>query len=95
MKRTWVAVIAIVLIAGLAGGCATANGIQSARAQLQKAKAAGADWSAPYEYYAAEAYLNKAVQQAEIGDTKQADIFRQQSEAFSAKALQMAGGGGK
>lgn len=95
MKRTWVAVCAIVLIAALAGGCATANGIQSARAQLQKAKAAGADWSAPYEYYAAEAYLAKAVQQAEIGDTKQADAFRQQSETFSAKALQMAGGGAK
>lgn len=87
--------MAVVLIAALAGGCATANGIQHARAQLQKAKAAGADWSAPYEYYAADAYLAKAVYQAEQGDTKQADEFRKQSETYSSKALQMAGGGAK
>jgi len=87
--------LAVVLIAALAGGCATANGIQHARAQLQKAKAAGAEWSAPYEYNAADAYLKKAVEQAEIGDRKQANAFRQQSETYSSKALQMAGGGAK
>ena len=43
--------------------------------QEQKAKGAGADWSAPFEYYAAEAYLGKAVFSAEIGDTKQANIL--------------------
>jgi hypothetical protein len=95
MKRTWVAVLVIVLIAALAGGCATANGIQNARAQLQKAKAAGADWSAPYEYYAAEAFLKQAEFQAGEGDLKQANAFRQESETYSAKALQMAGGGAK
>jgi len=92
MKRTWVAVLAIVLIAGLVGGCATANGIQSARAQLQKAKASGAEWSAPYEYYSAEAFLGQAEYQAEKGDLKQADIFTKQSADYSAKALQMVGG---
>ena len=34
------------------------------------AKAAGADWSAPFEYYAGEYYLNKAVLEAEEGDPK-------------------------
>jgi HEPN domain-containing protein len=50
---------------------------------------------APFEYYAAEAYLNKATIQAEKGDNKQADIFTKESAAYSAKALQMAGGGAK
>ena len=95
MRRTWIVLCAVVLIAGLAAGCATSNAIGNAREQLQKAKAAGADWSAPFEYYAAEAYLGKAVFSAEIGDTKQANIFTKQSSDYSAKALGMAKGGAK
>jgi hypothetical protein len=95
MRRPWVAVWVVVLIVGLAAGCATANAIQSARTSLDKAKAAGAMTKAPFEYYAAEAYLNKATIQAEKGDNKQADIFTKESAAYSAKALQMAGGGAK
>jgi len=94
-KRFGFLLLAMMLIAALAGGCATANGIQHARAQLAKAKAAGAEWSSPYDYYAADAYLKNAVKQAEEGDTKAANAFRQQSEAYSSKALQMAGGGAK
>jgi hypothetical protein len=86
---------AVVLIAGLAAGCATSNAIQSARAQLESAKTAGAIWSAPFEYYAAEAYLGKAVHQAEKGDPRQADIFTKQSADYSAKALEIAKGGAK
>ena len=85
----------MLLIAGLAAGCATSNAMRDAREQLQKAKAAGADWSAPFEYYAAEAYLGKATFSVEIGDTKQADIFTKQSSDYSAKALGMAKGGAK
>jgi hypothetical protein len=85
----------VLLIAGLAAGCATSNAIQGAREQLQKAKGAGADWSAPFEYYAAEGYLNKAVLEAEEGDCKQAKIWTEQSRTYSAQALQMAGGGAK
>jgi predicted small secreted protein len=95
MKRPWVFLCIVILSAGLLAGCATANGIQSARAQLEKAKAAGAEWSAPYDYYAAEAYLKKAEFQAGKGDNKQADIFTKESAGYSAKALQMAGGGAK
>lgn len=64
-------------------------------AQLAKAKAAGAEYSAAYEYFAAEAYLGQAVHQAEKGDNKQADIFTKQSSDYSAKALGMAKGGAK
>ena len=95
MRRAWVVACVVVLIAGLAGGCATSNAIGAARAQLEKAKGAGAEWSAPFEYYAAEAYLGKAVFSAEIGDTKQADALTKQSAAYSAKALEMAKGGAK
>jgi hypothetical protein len=93
MKRPWVLLLAIVLCAGLIGGCATANLVQDARTQVAKAKNAGADWSAPYEYYAAEAYLLKAEKSAEIGDTKQAAAFANQSKDYSAKAIASVGGG--
>jgi len=95
MRRVAMILCAMVLIAGLASGCATSNAIQSARAQLEKAKAEGAVWSAPFEYYAAEAYLAKAVHQAEKGDPKQANIFTNQSAGYSSKALEMAKGGAK
>ena len=95
MKRPRVVLLAVVLCAGLVAGCATANAIQSARTSLDKAKAAGAMTKAPFEYYAAEAYLNKATIQAEKGDNKQADIFTKESAAYSAKALGMAKGGAK
>ena len=95
MRRASVILCALVLIAGLAAGCATANGIGDARAQLAKAKGAGAEWSAPFEYYAAGEYLRKAVFSAEIGDTKAAETFTKQSAGYSAKALEMAKGGAK
>ena len=95
MRRALIVLCAVVLIAGLAAGCATSNAIQSAREQLGKAKDAGAIWSAPFEYYAGEAYLGKAVFQAEKGDPRQADIFTKQSADYSAKALEIARGGAK
>jgi predicted NAD-dependent protein-ADP-ribosyltransferase YbiA (DUF1768 family) len=95
MRRALVVLCAMFLIAGLAAGCATSNAIGDARAQLQKAKAAGAESSAPNEYFAAEAYLGQAVRQAEKGDNKQANIFTKQSSDSSAKALGRAQGGAK
>ena len=66
MKRPWLGMWAIPLIALLsAAGCATANGIQKARATMDEAKENGAVYKAPFEYKAAEAYLAKAVEQAE------------------------------
>lgn len=95
MKRPWVVPLVFVLCAGLSVGCATPNAIQKARASMEKAKAAGAESKAPFEYYAAEAYLGKAVHQAEKGDCKQAGIFTKQSQEYSAMAIRMAGGGAK
>ena len=93
MKRPWMLLLAIVLSAGLIGGCATANSISSARAQLEKAKKAGAEETAPYEFYAAEAYLKKAVHEAEEGSPKQdVDLFLSKSLEHSKKALDSVGG---
>ncbi len=96
MKRPWVALCGIVLIVGLStAGCATANGIQKARATMDKAKESGAVYKAPFEYKAAEAYLKKAVLQAEQGDCKAADSFTKEAQAYADKALEMSGGGAK
>jgi hypothetical protein len=95
MRQAWINLCAVVLIAGLGAGCATSNAIQGARAQLEKAKDAGAIWSAPFEYYAGEAYLKKAVLEAEEGDCKAANVFTKQSADYSAKALEIAKGGAK
>jgi len=96
MKRPWVALCAIVLIVGLsAAGCATANKIQAARSTMDEARAAGAVYKAPFEYKAAEAYLDKAVYQAEKGDCKAADSFTKEAQAYANKALEMSGGGAK
>ena len=96
MKRPWVVLLAVVLCAGLVvAGCATSKGIKNAQAQLEKAKAAGAENSAAFEYYTAEGYLGQAVRQAKEGDNKQAKIFTKQSTNYSAQALEIAKGGAK
>jgi hypothetical protein len=95
MRRVAMVLCAMLLIAGMSAGCATSNAIQSSRAQLEAAKAAGAAWSAPFEYYAGEFYLNNAVHEAEEGDTKAANVFTKQSSDYSAQALGMAKGGAK
>ena len=96
MKRPWVGLLALVLIAGLsAAGCATANRISAAQATMDQAREAGAVYKAPFEYKAGEAYLKKAVIQAEEGDRKGADSFTETAQAYADKALAMSGGGAK
>ena len=94
MKRAWILLLAVVLCAGLIGGCATADSLSSARKQLAKAKDASADLVAPYEYFAADAYLKKAVHEGEEGSPKEdVDLFLNKSLEFSKKALELSGGG--
>lgn len=95
MKRPWTVWSAVVLSAGLAAGCATTRALESAQASYEKAKAASAETKAPFEYYAAEAYLAQARHEADEGDGKQVRVFAKQSEDYSAKAVEMAGGGAK
>ena len=95
MKRPWAVWSAVVLSAGLAAGCATTRAMESAQASYEKAKAAGAATKAPFEYYAAEAYLAQAKHEYEEGDRKQTRVFAKQSEFYSAKAIEMTGGGAR
>ena len=95
MKRPWAVASAIVLAAGLAAGCGATKAVQSAQASFERAKASGAETKAPYEYYSAEAYLHHAHHEVDEGDNKQAKTFANQSEFFSAKAVEKAGGGAK
>jgi len=95
MRRASIILCVALLIAGLAGGCATKNALEGTRMSLDKAKAAGAEKNAAYEYYMGEAYLGQAVYQAQKGDTKQAGIFNKQAADYSAKAMEMSKGGAK
>lgn len=96
MKRPWIAYSAIALaVAAGASGCATANAIKSAQGSLERAKAAGSEAKAPYEYYSAEAYLLQANHEAGEGDNKQARAFARESENFAVEAMRMTGGGTK
>jgi hypothetical protein len=96
MKRSWFAYSAIALtVAAGTSGCATANAIKSAQGSLERAKAAGSEAKAPYEYYSAEAYLQQANHEAAEGDNKQARAYAKESENFSAEAMRKTGGGTK
>lgn len=96
MKRPWIACSAIALaVAAGASGCATSNAIKSAQGSLERAKAAGSEAKAPYEYYSAEAYLLQANHEAGEGDNKQARAFARESENFAVEAMRMTGGGTK
>lgn len=95
MKRPWTVVIGVALSAGLAAGCSSASAIKNARASFDKAKAAGAEAKAPFEYYAAEAYLGLAQHEADESDRHGVREFAGKSEQYSAEALRKAGGGAK
>jgi len=95
MRRAWIVLCAVVLVAGLVAGCATETAMQNARTSLAQAKAAGAEKKAAFEYYAAEEFLKKANIEAEEGNYSSAEVLTKQSQEYSAKALQMAGGGAK
>ena len=81
--------------AGVLAGCASAGALQNAKASFEKAKAAGAEQKAAYEYYAAEAYLDLAQHEADEGDGSQARAYAAESGKYSARAIEKAGGGAK
>ncbi len=95
MKRLWALTLAVILSAGLAVGCSATHTVKNARASFEKAKAAGAETKAPYEYYAAESYLGLAEHEVDEGDKDGVRLFAEKSERMSAEALKKAGGGAK
>lgn len=95
MKRPWALTLAVVFTVGLAAGCSSATVLKNARTSFDKARAAGGETKAPYEYYSAEAYLGLAEHEKEEGDRTGVREMSEQSEKFSAEALKKAGGGEK
>ncbi len=84
-------VFALLLLAG----CASTQEIRGAKDAFGKAKAAGAESKAPYEYYAAEAYLERMDHEVGEGDQKAAREFAKESRMHSEEALRISGGGAK
>jgi hypothetical protein len=84
------------MAAVLIAGCSSATTVvKNARTSFEDVKAAGAETKAPYEYYAAEAYLGLAEHEIEEGDNAGASLFAEKSERMSAEARKKAGGGAK
>jgi ATP/maltotriose-dependent transcriptional regulator MalT len=95
MKRPLTFAFSVLAIAFVFAGCASTGALTSAKTSFERAKASGAESKTPFEYYAAEAYLQKAEHEASEGDSKEAKVFASESEKYSAQAIEKAGGGAK
>jgi predicted lysophospholipase L1 biosynthesis ABC-type transport system permease subunit len=74
-------------------GCASVAAVGRARDSMERAKMMGAEVKAPYEYYAAEVYLDLAEHEKDELDLRRAKIYAEKSEAFALQAIEKAGGG--
>jgi len=68
------------------------DAVQRARTSLQAAKAAGCEFSAPFEYYMAQEYLHLAEYELVAGDKDGVVGFAEKSNVHSIKAIEMAKG---
>ena len=87
MRRFGTWVLATLAGAALLVGCAAQNTVKEARVAFDQAKGAGAERSAPYPYFAAEAYLELAEDEMAEMDLKAAGMYAEKSLAFSNKAM--------
>jgi hypothetical protein len=69
--------------------------VENANTAFERAKAAGAESAAPYEYYSAEEYLKLAMEELASGDRIGVALFAAESEKFSFEAMEITTGGGK
>jgi hypothetical protein len=69
--------------------------VENANTAFERAKAAGAETLAPYEYYTAEEYLKLAMEELASGDRIGVALFAAESEKYSFEAMEKAGGGGE
>jgi len=95
MRHLFGALLVLALPAMLAAGCASTTALRKADDAFGQAKAAGAESKAPFEYYAAEAYLGVAHHEQAEGDRAGVVEFSKTSEKYSAEATRKAGGGMK
>lgn len=88
----WAPLVALAAFGVLGSGCgilyaAKANG---AAGDLEQAKTLRADELAPYEYYSAQAYLDKAAEEAATADYGDAIDFADTAGDFAEKAIGLA-----
>lgn len=69
--------------------------VEKARIAFEKAKSAGAEKSAPHEYYLAEEYLHLAKEELSEGDRIGVERFAEESEIYSLRAMEKAKGGSR
>lgn len=69
--------------------------VEHANTAFVKAREAGAETLAPYEYYTAEEFLKLAREELASGDKIGVALFAAESEKYSFEAIEKAGGGGK
>jgi Domain of unknown function (DUF4398) len=69
--------------------------VENANAAFVRAREAGAERHAPYEYYTAEEFLKLAMEELSSGDKIGVALFAAESEKYSFEAMEKAGGGGK
>ena len=91
MLKAWRSVT-LALAAGLMilSGCAPLNAstaIREAEAHMEKARTAGADKAAPYEYYLARAYLIKAKRTEGYSEFGIAEQYGLQAKDYALKAI--------
>ncbi len=67
--------------------------VENAGIAFEKAKAAGAERTAPYEYHLAEEYLLLAKEELNEGDRVGVGHFAAESEKYSFQAIERAKGG--
>jgi hypothetical protein len=95
MRRLGILIAVALFASGSLFGCSTDRMVRQANDSFEKARQAGAETKAPYEFYAAQEYLELAEHEKDEMDNKQARIWAEQSLKHSAAALDKAGGGGK
>ncbi len=84
--------LAVVGLGVLVGGCGnTLYAIQanSASSKVEEAKELGAEKFAPYEYYYAQAHLEKAQQEAADADYGDAVNLAETAEEYADKAIRL------
>ncbi len=95
MRWRWTRRAALAAAGGLVllGGCATNRTLVEARDTLEQARETGAEARTPYDYYAAEVYLDLAEHEWREFDYPQTAAYAEKALDHAKKAVESAGGG--
>lgn len=87
MKRLNTSILALAALAVIAAGCASAEPlVRDARATLDDARSAHADYLAPYEFAMAEYFLDEAASRNSASDAVRASQYARESMEWAERA---------